>query len=82
VDMIRNHPETPDWRPVRPRAVRSLSHYRLSPSGPFHRAGTDGRDIGADVDALAAALQAAQGRDPGPIANPGRGEGSPGKARP
>src|SRR2546422_9119497 len=52
--------------------------YRLSPSSPFHRAGTDGRDIGADLDALSAALQAAQGRDPGRIANPGRGEGPPG----
>jgi len=56
--------------------------YRLSPSSPFHRAGTDGRDIGADLDALPPALQAAQGRDPGRIASPGRGEGSPGRARP
>ena len=34
------------------------------------------------LDALYVALQAAQGRDPERIANPGRAEGSSGKARP
>jgi len=34
------------------------------------------------LDALYAALQAAQGQDPERIENPGRGHGSPGKARP
>ena len=29
-----------------------IRDYRLQPGGSFKRAGTDGRDVGADVDAI------------------------------
>jgi hypothetical protein len=35
-------------------------NYRLREGSPYKRAGTDGRDLGADIDALAAALAAAR----------------------
>ena len=31
---------------------RAAGNYRLAGSSPYRRAGTDGKDIGADVDAL------------------------------
>jgi hypothetical protein len=51
--------------------------YRLSPASPYRGAATDGRDIGADLDALSEALRAAQGRDPERSAAPDLGEGTP-----
>jgi hypothetical protein len=35
-------------------------NYRLAASSPYRKAGTDGRDIGADIDALAPAISARQ----------------------
>jgi hypothetical protein len=36
-------------------------NYRLAPSSPYRRAGTDGRDVGVDADAVRPALAAERG---------------------
>jgi hypothetical protein len=36
-------------------------NYQLAPSSPYRRAGTDGRDVGVDLDAVRPALAAARG---------------------
>jgi hypothetical protein len=56
--------------------------YRLSPSSQFLHAGTDGLNIGADINALSAALQAAQGQTPEWGATQRPGESRPRKVRP
>jgi hypothetical protein len=37
-------------------AAQSFTGYRLQPSSPYAHAGTDGKDLGADVEALSAAV--------------------------
>jgi hypothetical protein len=37
-------------------AARSFTAYQLQPSSPYAHAGTDGKDLGADVEALSAAV--------------------------
>ena len=34
--------------------------YRLTPSSPFYKAGSDGKDLGTDVDAINAAVSFAR----------------------
>jgi uncharacterized protein DUF4214 len=49
--------------------VQLGSDYRLSPTSPYRNAGTDGKDVGVDVDALEAALGGSSG-NPGPTPTP------------
>ncbi|MCU1383589.1 MAG: hypothetical protein JWL71_2286 [Acidobacteria bacterium] len=44
--------------------------YRLAPASPYYRAGDDGRDLGADVDALAAAQAGPPSSSCGPATAP------------
>lgn len=41
-------------------------NYRLTSASPYHNAGTDGKDLGADIDAIEAAVNGDNG-DNGPI---------------
>jgi hypothetical protein len=41
-------------------ATQALARYRLQPSSPYVNAGSDGKSLGADVDAVAAAIAGVQ----------------------
>ena len=42
------------------RAKQALARYQLQTTSPYALAGTDGKDLGADVNALAAAIAGVQ----------------------